>query len=411
MKKGEERLSGRATQRLVYLLTVMVSVIFLYAGNRLAAAGGGELPPLRGGQERARVVEVLEDTRTELPGMEGSSPVSLRQIRFTARLQGGGQGDSLVIALQVIDEYTGFSMKPVAAGDRVTLYPNPDPATSLLAPYAVGDYLRSDLALWFCLLFLALLPLFGRGKGLRAAVALAFTCGAVFAVFLPLVLGGYSVYLSAVAVCVFCTLNTLLLINGAGKKTLAAAAGCCGGVLAAGLIWLLMGRLLQLTGLTSQDAAYLAGLPTRNPIDLKGVLFAAVVIGAVGAVMDVALSLASALWELRCQAAAPSFGMLMKSGMNIGGDMIGSMSNTLVLAYIGSALSTVLVLLAYTSSVEVLLNRERIVVEILQAVVGSMGILTAIPLTSAAAAFLYMRGGPKAAEGGPKPGPQEDPQG
>ena len=290
MKKEEGRLSDKAAARLVYLLTVAFSVVFLYAGNRLAAAGGGYLPPLTGGLTRARVETILSDESRLVQGMSDDQPVTLRTIRFTARLQGGGT----VTVQQVIDSYTAIQMKPVTAGDRITIYPNPDPLTKLQAPYAIDDYLRADGLLWFCLLFFALLPVFGGGKGLRAAVALVFTCGAVFAVFLPLVLGGYSIYLCAVAVCVFSTFSTLLLVNGAGKKTLAAAVGCCGGVLAAGLLTLLMGALLRLTGMANQDAIYLADLTTRNPIDLKGVLFAAVIIGAVGAVMDVALSLASA---------------------------------------------------------------------------------------------------------------------
>ena len=126
-------------------------------------------------------------------------------------------------------------------------------------------------------------------------------------------------------------------------------------------------------------------------MDLKGIVFAGILIGAVGAVMDVAMSLASALWELRERAAAPTFGMLMKSGMNIGRDMMSAMANTLVLAYIGSSLSTVLLLVAYASSLDGLFNREMIITEVLQAVIGSMAILLAIPLTSFVASAVYTR--------------------
>lgn len=110
-----------------------------------------------------------------------------------------------------------------------------------------------------------------------------------------------------------------------------------------------------------------------------------------GAVMDVAMSVASALAELADQAAVVTVRSLFRSGMNIGRDMMSTMANTLVLAYIGSSLASVLLLAAYAKSVLELVNREMIVTEIVQAVTGSMAILLTIPLTSLVAAVLYTR--------------------
>ncbi len=389
MKKDEERLSPRASRRLIYLLTVLVSVVFLYAGNRLAAAGGGYLPSLTdGGLLRARVTAVTGRETFETEGIVAGQTVQNLTIRFTARLDGGGT----VSAQQVIDGYSSVQLQEVRPGDRITLYPNPDPATAAEAPYVIDDYLRVDGMLAFCAVFLVLLLIFGRMKGFNTVVSLLLTCGAVFAVFLPLVLGGFNIYASAVAICIYVTVSTLLIVNGPGKKTLVAVAGCSAGILFAGVLTLVMSAVMRLSGMASQEAIYLADLATRNPVDLKAVVFAAILIGAMGAIMDVAMSLASALWELREKAAAPSFGMLMKSGMNIGRDMMSTMANTLVLAYIGSSLATVLLLTAYSASVEGLLNREMIVTEVLQAVIGSMAILVTIPLTSLAASAVYMRG-------------------
>ena len=182
-----------------------------------------------------------------------------------------------------------------------------------------------------------------------------------------------------------------MLVGGPDRKTLVAMAGCIGGVLLSGLLTVVVSRLLHLTGMADQDAIYLADLTTRNPLDLEGIVFAGVLIGAVGAIMDVAMSLASALWELRCEAAAPTARLLARSGMTIGRDMMGTMANTLVLAYIGSSLSTVLLLVAYAASAEGLLNREMIATELLRAVVGSLAILITIPLTSLLAAWIYTR--------------------
>ena len=373
-----DRLSPRASRALVALLTLLFSAVFLWSGNRIAAAGGGVLPPLTDdGFLRAEVVEILSSEEEN----------GILELRFSAQLEGGEQ----VTAIQQANTASAVELPPVKPGDRITLYPNPDPATADSVPYRLDDYLRVDGVLVLVGVFLLGLILLGRGKGVRTVVSLALTCGAVFWVFLPLVLGGFNVYLAAIVVCLYVTVATLLLVGGPDRKTLVAMAGCIGGVLLSGLLTVVVSRLLHLTGMADQDAIYLADLTTRNPLDLEGIVFAGVLIGAVGAIMDVAMSLASALWELRCEAAAPTARLLARSGMTIGRDMMGTMANTLVLAYIGSSLSTVLLLVAYATSAEVLLNREMIATELLRAVVGSLAILITIPLTSLLAAWIYTR--------------------
>lgn len=383
-----EQVSPKTARAVLYVLTVLLSVAFLYAGNRLAAAGGGVLPPLTGADFLPATVQTITSREVnELPGLAEGQTVQQVTLRFIAKQKDG----TTVAAQQVIDGYSTVHLEEVRVGNRVLLYPNPDPATTAAAPYVLDDYQRAGGTLAVCAVFCVLLLVFGRMKGLHTLVSLLLTFGAVFLVFLPLVLGGYNIYLSAIAVCIYVIVSTLLLVNGANAKTLVAIAGCSAGVLFAGLLTVLLSATLRLTGMASQEAIYLADLGTRNPVNLKAIVFAGILIGAVGAVMDVAMSLASALWELRETAAAPSFGMLLKSGMNIGRDMMSTMANTLVLAYIGSSLSTVLLLVAYASSLDGLFNREMIITEVLQAVIGSMAILLAIPLTSLIASAVYTR--------------------
>ena len=388
MKSQSEQVSPKTARAVLYVLTVLLSVAFLYAGNRLAAAGGGVLPPLTGADFLPATVQTITSREVnELPGLAEGQTVQQVTLRFIAKQKDG----TTVAAQQVIDGYSTVHLEEVRVGNRVLLYPNPDPATTAAAPYVLDDYQRAGGTLAVCAVFCVLLLVFGRMKGLHTLVSLLLTFVAVFLVFLPLVLGGYNIYLSAIAVCIYVIISTLLLVNGANAKTLVAIAGCSAGVLFAGLLTVLLSATLRLSGKASQEAIYLADLGTRNPVDLKAIVFAGILIGAVGAVMDVAMSLASALWELRETAAAPSFGMLLKSGMNIGRDMMSTMANTLVLAYIGSSLSTVLLLVAYASSLDGLFNREMIITEVLQAVIGSMAILLAIPLTSLIASAVYTR--------------------
>ena len=166
--------------------------------------------------------------------------------------------------------------------------------------------------------------------------------------------------------------------------------GCSSGVLMAGFITVLANHFCRLTGLTTEDSMYLLFLNNENPIDLKAIVFAAIILGAVGAIMDVSMSLSSSLAEMKEQVGDMSAAQITRSGMVVGRDIMGTMANTLILAYIGSSLSVTLLLAAYNSSTPLLLfNSEMILVELLQAVAGSMGILLTIPLTSIVCGILY----------------------
>lgn len=379
--------AARLKKWVVYLLTLLVSLLLLVAGNRYAAGKGGRLPAFSTDDLiTARVLSITAVNETEQPGFGGSDTITDTEIRFLAKVASGPHKGETLLAVQQLDDYSGLQPPRVEKGDLVVIYENPDPSSSV--PYLFSDYQRSWGTGVFCLVFLLLLLVFGRLKGFNTIVALLFTCAAVFAVFLPLVLAGSNIYLWAVAVCIYVIVSTLLLVDGASKKTLVAVCGCGAGVLCSGGLALLMSSLLKLSGLSTQETIYLVQL---GDIDLVGVVFAGILIGAVGAVMDVAMSVASALAELHEKAQDASFGSLFASGIHIGRDMMSTMANTLVLAYIGSSLTTVLLLTAYAASVTQLLNLEMIVTEILQAVIGSMAILLTIPLTSLIAAAVYTR--------------------
>ena len=143
---------------------------------------------------------------------------------------------------------------------------------------------------------------------------------------------------------------------------------------------------LNLTGITSEETIY---IKMDFDIDLNALIFAGIILGAVGAVMDVSVSISSSLKEIHDQVDSPTFGGLVKSGITIGRDIMGTMANTLVLAYIGCELSATLLQAVYSSSLTTLFSREKIVTELLQALVGSIGILLTIPLTAVVSAALY----------------------
>lgn len=255
--------------------------------------------------------------------------------------------------------------------------------------YYFGDFVRITPLLWLLVIFCVLVIVFSRMQGLKTVVSLGFTCLSVFVVLIPAILNGRNIYFWSIAVCVFITVMTLCIISGFNVKALCAGIGCVCGVLCSGLIVLIMDKFLNMTGLLEEESVYLIQLYPDNPINLKAIIFAMIIVGAVGAVMDVSMSISSSLYELKIKSPDIAPRELMKSGFTIGRDMMGTMANTLVLAYIGSSLTSVLLLVAYNARLEQVVNKEMIVAEILQALAGSMGMLLTLPLTSAVCAVIY----------------------
>ena len=160
-------------------------------------------------------------------------------------------------------------------------------------------------------------------------------------------------------------------------------------MLIAGLITLVSEYQMRMTGMVDDDSMMLLFINEQHPIDLKGIVFAAIIIGAVGATMDVGMDIASSLTELYNQNPEIRALELMRSGFTIGRDIMGTMSNTLVLAYIGSGLHVTLLFMTYYDNLEKVLSVEMITGEVLQALAGSIGIVFTIPVTTFATVFLY----------------------
>lgn len=372
---------------LVYVLTIIISVILLFAGNRITTKNLDLFSGAEGVKaEKAQVIKIISTKAVEYD-LGGENPEKGKDIAFTAKVLSGDQKGKEITALQTVDPFTGTSLKEIEPGDKVILY-NLDNEDSEY-DWVLGEYLRTDALLVLGIAFLIFLVIFGRFKGFNTIVSLGFTCVAIFAVFIPSILQGFNIYFWSIITCIFIITMSFLIIYGANKKSLSAGIGCLAGILVSGFLTLIMDRILKLTGLVSEESLYVIRVNPNHPIDLRAIIFAAILIGAIGAIMDVSMSIAAALAEFKEKLEYTPFSLLVKSGIAIGRDIMGTMANTLILAYIGSSLSVVLLLVSYNSSILELMNKEMIVVEILQALVGSIGILVTIPITSLICAYLF----------------------
>lgn len=363
---------------ITYIVVSVLSAIILFLWNGYAS-DGAEIFSQSVDTQAAKIISVDSEQTTETIGIESTFVISTAKI-----ISGSSKGEEVKVYQEYNSQYP--AMKVVKPGDKVVIknYPIEEYGTE----WTVDNYYRSDWILWLVGLFILLILIFGKTQGIRTIISLIYTVIAVFTVFVPSVLSGKNIYVCSVLVCIFIISMTLLIVNGWNKKTLCAAVGCIGGVVAAAIITLLFSKTMKMSGYVDEHSYYLTLLST--PVNLPAMSFAAVIIGAVGAVMDVAMSMSSALYELSTKVEDISFKSLVSSGFAIGRDMMGTMANTLVLAYVGSSLCSVLLLLTYADSAMDIFNREMIASEILQAIAGSIGIILAIPATAVFCGVVYI---------------------
>ena len=371
-----KRNEGQPNPVLVYILTIILSIAFIVVGRYFATQGYPEYDNPQSTSLKARVTEITSTQELD----------NGQDIYFNAVLLNSEQKGESIEGYQRV--YTNYYpvQEPVKAGDRIMVYE----VEGKKAPWVMQEYLRFNYITWLGVLFCLGVLLFGRFKGLNTLISLLFTCLAIFAVYIPSILSGQSIYLWTIIVCLYIIVMTMLLINGLDKKSFCAGLGCFSGVLVAGLVTFIMSRMMNLTGMATEDTLYLTMLELEKPIDLRAIIFGTITIGALGAVMDVAMDISTSLNEIRQH--DPEVGRmdLIKSGFNIGRDVMGTMANTLVLAYIGCDLATTLLLSAYNVGTMELLNMELMINEFLDALAGSFGILMTLPLTSFICSLVYV---------------------
>lgn len=367
----------------IYVLTLVFSVLFIITGYKMNKV---ELKHENTGKSyRAKVIAIDEVKEEEID--YGYEIMSAKTIRFTAHIK--NSESEIIEAFQFIDEAVEINPKEIEIGDDILVAELSSRINFDENVWTFIEYYRTDSLIIITAIFFALLILVCRKKGINTIISLIITCLAIFMVFIPSILSGNNIYVSSIIICIFIIFTSLFIINGVHKKTLCAIVGNLGGLAAAGILSYIVSNMLNLTGLIDQDSMFLLMISPENPLDLKAILWSSIVIGSLGAVMDISMSISSAVNELAENIENKSFKTFLRSGLNIGQDSIGTMTNTLVLAYIGSSLSIVLLMVVYNSDFLHLMNLEMIVFEILQALIGSMGILLAIPITSVFSAYIF----------------------
>lgn len=243
----------------------------------------------------------------------------------------------------------------------------------------------------FAGIYLAALCLIGGKKGVRGAAALVFTVFVLIAIELPLLYRGYSPVAVSVAVCAVTTLVTMYFIGGFTKKTMIATLGTLSGVVTAALFAKVYSVCTGISGWNVSDIESLLTLWETNGIQVGQLLFSGLLISSLGATMDVAMSVASAMQEIQIADPDITRGKLWKAGLRMGRDMMGTDSNTLILAFAGGSLSTLLLDYSYDLPWLQIINSNNIGISLMEGLAGSFGVVMAVPFTVTLAAVVYGR--------------------
>ena len=278
-----------------------------------------------------------------------------------------------------------------ATGDQVVLgWSGGDPDDP--GSYQVIDFQRGDALLWLAGLFAAAVLLLGRWRGLAALGALALSFGVLLMFVLPAILSGRDPLAVAVVGSCLIMFAVLYLTHGLSARTSTAVLGTLVSLALIGGLGAAFSTAARLTGLDDQTSNLIASLGTG--VDARGLLLAGVVIGALGVLDDVTVTQTSAVWELR--RADPSMGApaLFGAAMRIGRDHVASAVNTLVLAYAGAALPLLLLFTLSEQSLGNIVTSQDIATEVVRTLVGSIGLVASVPITTALAALVASRESP-----------------
>ena len=364
----------KVVRYLIYLLFVCVFADFVFKLNQVEKT---ELV-VRTGQtfEKGKVTEILQDNLDANGTRVGEQKVRVKM------LTGARKGDELDITSS-----SGYLFGAACKiGMKVIVMQSVAGETTIASVYTQD---REWVIYIFALLYLLALCIIGGKQGIKGCLGLVFTFFCVIFVYLPLVYLRVSPFWAAVFICFLTTLVTMYLIGGPTKKTCAATLGTLAGVVLAGLSAWCFSKASGISGYNVSDIETLMTLWNTNRIQVGGLLFSGLLISCLGATMDVAMSISSAIDEIYKQNSSLSRKELFKAGMRVGRDMMGTDSNTLILAFAGSSVSTLLLDYAYDLPYQQIINSNNIGIAIMQGLAGSFGIVLSVPLTVLICAVLF----------------------
>ena len=358
------------------IVTVILSLVIIFFSKFIYNSGFLSDNLYQGAEYyRAEVCEVLENKLNDDKYIEGME-LGQQEIKVQI-LDGPYKGNEYTITNNLSRLYN------VKAEEGTKVIIAMYFVNNELNNIAVSSYERSNVLAVMIILFLVIVAVIGGIKGVKSIISLLFTIVCIIFLMLPLMFRGINLIVVVISITV-----TLILVSGMNKKSLSAIIGTVLGVFISGMLAYIFGNCAHLSGFTMSDAESVMYIAESTELKIKGIMFAGILIASLGAVMDVAMSISSSIFEINSINERMTVLNLFKSGMNIGRDIIGTMTNTLILAFAGGSLNTLILIFAASMNSNRLFNLEILGTEIIQGLAGSMGIVLTVPITAIVSAYL-----------------------
>ena len=319
----------------------------------------------------------------------GDIPMSasgeLKQVKQSVEvevLSGSHKGEKVIIDNMLMGN-PAYDIK-LKRGDKVILHAEQSDGGM---DFFIADKYRANVLYWLSGFFFALLLIVGKKKGFFSLISILVTLSLIFLVLTPLILSGMNPIFATVLICVFASVVAIYLVGGFNSKSTAAILGTILSLIIAGLLSILTIKFADLTGFSSEESMFL--FSAHPDLNFVGILASAMIIGALGAVMDIGMSISSTVNELFLSNSDMGVRELFDSGMNVGRDIIGTMANTLILAYLGGAMA--LVLLSNNIDMQKFFNLNQVATEISSALIGSIAIVICVPISAIISAYFIKK--------------------
>lgn len=324
--------------------------------------------------ERAKVLEVTNRATTTIPGTDTPSQTQTLKIQV---LDGVDIGKTATFQ----NDYIQLSVGDIFYARHQTNHLDSSDYWSVSDPY------RLNVLLWLVVLFIVFIFIFGGIQGVRGLASLVGSFVLIFYLLIPGIYGGHNAVLVSTGVASLIIIVGSYITHGFNKTTTSAILGMIVTVVITGLGAYYVVHEAQLSGYSSEESTYLT-LNTKGAINMVGLLFGGIMIGLLGVLYDIAIGQAIAVEELFRAGKHLTRAQVYKRGIRIGREHIGALINTLAVAYVGTSLPLILLIQSSTADLFFIINSEVFSTEIIRIVIGSIGLIIAVPITTLTASYM-----------------------
>ena len=376
MQKNNNKISYQKNN-IMWTIFMISFFILLYFLNSSLEFNKPEDAPIGVVYEKAVVTKITSDTLAPDPDYPY---INIGKQYLEVKITNGENKGKIVSVINFVGRTDN---KPVKVGTRLVVSSYDDFISTIIVNY------NREISIYILLFIFIFVVLFlGKSKGAKSLFSLVFTMICIFFIFIPLIIKGMNPIVSSIIIVILSTMVTMISLNGATKKTFVASLSCILCTIVAGLIAYIFGKFNNISTFNTAELQDLLFVSTKTSLKVKDLLFAGILISSLGAIMDTTMSITSSIFEMKDVNNNLSKSQLFISGMNIGKDIMGTMTNTLILAFTGSSINILIIYFMYNMPYIHLINIDLIVLEIVQGLSGGIAVILSIPITAFAASEL-----------------------